>query len=120
MNTRNEADKAVRAVPLLTAVFCAGCETISNSPHDVCAVCGSHSLTSLWRLMGGKLPSEEGLVERARYNLDVTAKVHEIPATELEQLLRLLTRLAEAGGDVECLHINLESVLEREALAKAA
>jgi len=34
MNARAHTDEGLSAVPLLNAVFCADCETISNSPHD--------------------------------------------------------------------------------------
>lgn len=120
MNTRADAEEGVSAVPLLNAVFCAGCETISNSPHDMCSVCGSHSLTSLCRLLGGKLRSEKAQAKTAKYNLELIAKVHEIPAVELNHLIQSISRLAELGGDLECLHINVESILDTERLIRAA
>jgi len=45
-------------VRLQNAVFCAECEVISNSPHDLCWVCGSRSLVSLSRLLGGPLSAQ--------------------------------------------------------------
>ena len=41
------------SVPLGEAVLCADCEIISNSAGDACEICGSHSLLSLGRLLGG-------------------------------------------------------------------
>jgi hypothetical protein len=41
------------------AVFCADCETISNSPHDACTVCGSRSLINLFRMLGGTVWSQK-------------------------------------------------------------
>ncbi len=120
MNARIESERAVRAVPLLSAVFCAGCETISYSPHDTCTVCGSHSLTSLWRLLGGKLPSDKAKVRKTKYNLELIVKVREIPAAELEHLLQSLTRLAEVGDGLECVHVNVESIFDAEPLIRAA
>ena len=52
MNAGAHTDGGLSAVPLLNAVFCADCETISNSPHDACTVCGSRSLLNLFRMLG--------------------------------------------------------------------
>ena len=43
----------INAVSLRQAVLCANCEVISDSPHETCAVCGSHSLLPLARVLGG-------------------------------------------------------------------
>src|ERR1039458_6106247 len=59
MNAGAHTDGGLSAVPLLNAVFCAGCETISNSPHDACAVCGSRSLINLFRMLEGDLRSQK-------------------------------------------------------------
>jgi hypothetical protein len=48
----------VNAVCLQEAVLCADCEVISDSPNDSCLVCGSHSLFSLSRVLGGSLPAQ--------------------------------------------------------------
>ncbi len=119
MNTGTHAQEGVSAVPLLNAVFCAGCETISNSPHEVCIVCGSRSLTSLSRLLGSKLESRRPRAGRATYDLEVMAKVREVPAAELNYLVQSITRLA-AAGELERLHINVESFFETEGLIRAA
>jgi hypothetical protein len=50
--------RILNAVPLQNAVLCAGCDVVSDSPHDVCMVCGSHSLFNIARVFGGKLPEE--------------------------------------------------------------
>lgn len=42
----------VNAVRLRQAVLCAGCDVISDSPHDSCLVCGSRSLLPLSRVLG--------------------------------------------------------------------
>ena len=42
----------LNAVRLQEAVLCAGCEVISDSPHDACLVCGSRSLLPLARVLG--------------------------------------------------------------------
>ncbi|HEU5453961.1 MAG TPA: hypothetical protein VFU76_18330 [Terriglobales bacterium] len=42
----------LNAVRLQQAVLCAGCDVISDSPHDSCLVCGSRSLLPLSRVLG--------------------------------------------------------------------
>ncbi|MFZ0861245.1 MAG: hypothetical protein WAN18_11225, partial [Candidatus Sulfotelmatobacter sp.] len=59
MNTAADTERGLSAVPLLNAVFCVDCETITNSPHDACTVCGSHSLINLFRMVGGTLRSQK-------------------------------------------------------------
>ncbi len=120
-----DAEAGLSAVPLPNAVFCVDCETISNSPHDTCTICGSHSLISLFRTLGGTLRSQKGQAagdqaQPAKYNLELTAKVHEISATELNDVIASLTRLAEVGGKVASLHINVESVSNTQAVVRAA
>ena len=51
-----ERTRVLNAVPLQNAVLCAECDVVSDSPHDVCMVCGSHSLFNIARVFGGKLP----------------------------------------------------------------
>jgi hypothetical protein len=125
MNTAADTEKGLSAVPLLNAVFCLDCETITNSPHDVCTVCGSHSLINLFRMVGGTLRSQKTHLEgdgakTVKYNLELTAKVHEIPSTELSLVIDSMTRLAEACGAVESLRINVETVVNPQGVLRAA
>jgi hypothetical protein len=53
-----ERTRVLNAVPLQNAVLCAECDVVSDSPHDVCMVCGSHSLFNIARVFGGKLPKK--------------------------------------------------------------
>ncbi len=46
------AIKLVNAVALQQAVLCANCDSISDSPHDTCMICGSRSLLPLSRILG--------------------------------------------------------------------
>jgi len=54
--------------PLLTslnlenAVLCADCEVISDSNGEVCGACGSRSLLSLGRVLGGCLGTERARI----------------------------------------------------------
>ena len=125
MKAGADAEERVGAVPLLKAVFCTECETISDSRHDACTVCGSRSLTSLARMLGGTLKSRkaesiEDHVKAAKYDLELIVKVHEIPATELNRAIESITRLAEVCGDLESLHINVESVFDTQGMFRAA
>jgi hypothetical protein len=64
----------LNTIRLQNAVFCAECEVISDSPHDVCSVCGSRSLVSLSRVLGGPLPEQRAqLVETAAQNTVIVA-----------------------------------------------
>jgi hypothetical protein len=65
----------LNAVPLENAVLCAECDVVSDSPHDVCLVCGSHSLFNIARVFGGKLPMERATL--------VTKAVSERPSREV-------------------------------------
>ena len=125
MNAGAHTDGGLSAVPLLNAVFCADCETISNSPHDACTVCGSPSLINLFRVLGGTLRSQkpqfaEDHAKIGKYNLELTVKVHGIPANELNGAIESISRLAEVCGNVESLHINVESVFDAQSVLRAA
>jgi hypothetical protein len=50
------------SVPLLEAVLCADCEIISNSAGERCEICGSRSLLSLGRVLGGSIEGERATV----------------------------------------------------------
>jgi hypothetical protein len=70
------------AVPLRNAVLCADCELITETRHDTCRVCGSHSVLSLARLLGG----------------NVVGKRAVLLATSEESVVSLLSQLAEAAA----------------------
>ena len=72
MNAAADTERGLGGVPLLNAVFCADCETISNSPHDACTICGSHSLINLFRMLGGTLRSQKRSPPEAKRNLPST------------------------------------------------
>jgi len=46
----------------MNAVLCADCEVVSDSASDVCAVCGSRSLLSLGRVLGGSIGEERAVL----------------------------------------------------------
>ena len=53
-----ERGRVLNAVALQNAVLCAECDVVSDSPHDICLVCGSRSLFNIARMFGGNLPKE--------------------------------------------------------------
>jgi hypothetical protein len=125
MNPATSSEPRAGAVPLLNAVFCVDCETISNSPHDVCTICGNRSLINLVRMLGGtlrgeKAPSGGETPKTAMYTVELAAKVRDIPASELNLIIASMSRLAEIGGAVESLRINVESVLGTQNALRAA
>lgn len=107
-----DIEQEMSVVPLQNAVFCVNCETISNSPHDVCEVCGSRSLVSLFRMLGGTLRGKNQVPELIKYNLELTIRVNEVPGADLNRAIGALTRLAEVGSELQTLHMNVESVLD--------
>ncbi len=50
------------SVSLLEAVLCADCEMISNSAGEQCQICGSPSLLSLGRVLGGSIEGERAVL----------------------------------------------------------
>jgi hypothetical protein len=70
-----QGSRSLNAVPLENAVLCAECEVVSDSPHDVCLVCGSHSLFNIARVFGGKLPKKRAAL--------AVPEVVEIPSREV-------------------------------------
>jgi hypothetical protein len=96
------------AIPLPNAVYCVNCDLITNSPHDACGVCGSHSVVGvsrMWQLTLAGAPTNA-----ARYKVNFTVDVREIPANGLSESTKLLGRLAELGGDVKTLHIKVDPI----------
>ena len=69
------SSRVLNAMPLENAVLCAECDVVSDSPHDICMVCGSHSLFNIARVFGGKLPRKRAAL--------VVAEVFEMPSREV-------------------------------------
>ncbi len=55
-------EQVLNAVPLQHAVLCADCEVISDSAGEVCSVCGSRSLLSIGRVLGGTVGEERAVL----------------------------------------------------------
>jgi hypothetical protein len=52
----------LNSVHLVNAVLCADCEVISDSAGDTCQVCGSRSLMSLGRVLGGSIEGKRAVL----------------------------------------------------------
>ncbi len=76
-------------------------------------MCGSHSVVNLFKMMGGSLRSAriQPASRIAKFNFSFIADIRELPADAVNDAVRLLNRLAESGGDVKCLHVDLEPVV---------
>lgn len=60
----NSVKRPLNAVTLQDAVLCAECDVVSDSPHDICMVCGSRSLVNISRMLGGSLPKKRATLLR--------------------------------------------------------
>ncbi len=111
---RMTGNKLLSAIPLTNAVYCVNCNLITNSPHDSCGVCGSHSVVGVLRAW--QATSAEPHIKAGRYRISLTADIHEIPADGLNETTKLVSRLAELGGDVKACHIEVEPVFSSGAI----
>jgi hypothetical protein len=68
MDAGPKPESSLNAIHLLSAVLCADCEVISDSASDVCEVCGSRSLLSLGRVLGGTVGGERAVLVPAGQN----------------------------------------------------
>lgn len=73
-----ERNRVLNAVPLQNAVLCAECDVVSDSPHDICLVCGSHSLFNVSRIFGGNLPKKRASLI-AREEVEIAAREVVLP-----------------------------------------
>ena len=114
-----EHQRVLNAVPLQNAVLCAECDVVSDSPHDICLVCGSHSLFNVARIFGGKLPNERAsLVAREEGEISSPEVVIPFPKPHRPR------RRASAGarqvavisfGESEADEVERESLVEPKA-----
>jgi hypothetical protein len=57
-----KSPSGLNSVHLVNAVLCADCEVISDSAGDTCEVCGSRSLLSLGRVLGGSIEGKRAVL----------------------------------------------------------
>ncbi len=99
---------SVNAVPLVHAVYCANCDSITDSPHEACRCCGSHSILAVSRLW--QMAVVHAPVGVPRHRVSFRAEVREIPADGLSEAINLMMRLTELGGELDLFHIQVEGV----------
>jgi hypothetical protein len=108
------------------AVLCIDCEVVSTSSNDQCPVCSSRSLFSLARMLGGALSDRKTEFGEERggpvkYDLDITLKIKEMTAKDLNDAITSINRLTMPGRGclLESFHINVDSYVD-SSTAKAA
>ena len=62
MDDGSKSETTLNTIQLMNAVLCADCEVVSDSASDVCQVCGSRSLLSLGRVLGGSIGEERAVL----------------------------------------------------------
>ena len=116
-------------ISMQDAVLCIDCEVVSTSSNDKCPVCSSRSLFSLARMLGGTLSDRKTEFGKERggpvkYDLDITLKVKEMTAKDLNDAITSINRLTMPGRGclLESFHINVDSYVDsgEESRAKAA
>ena len=114
---RNNLDSGV--LPLWNAVFCLDCEVISRGRGDECCACGSRSLVSLARMLGGSLlahraqhspESESGL-----FDITIAVELQQICAKDLSTTVERLCSVIgpKLAGDRASFHINVKPAVEK-------
>lgn len=109
------------------AVLCMDCEFVTTSSNDRCPVCGNRSLFSLFRILGGTLSDRKtGLKgersEGVKYDLEITFKMKEMTARDLNDAIASVDRLTMPGRGclLESFHINVDSYVESSKESEAA
>jgi hypothetical protein len=71
----SQVDRPINAVALQYAVLCADCDVVSDSPHDICMVCGSRSLVNICRILGGKMPKNRAELLKQQEPVKITREI---------------------------------------------
>jgi len=82
--------RVLNAVPLRNAVLCAECDVVSDSPHDTCQVCGSHSLFNIARMFG-QLPKERAKLV-VREAVEIPSREFVLPFSQPHRLRKRANR----------------------------
>jgi hypothetical protein len=113
-----ENQTAAEAVPLQSAVLCIDCESVSDSRCDECPVCGSRSVLSLARLLGGTLAhAVNGSTKTEnvmRFDLEVIIALKKMETRDLNAAIQGIIEVIGPilGQDRASFHINVEPVAE--------
>ncbi len=104
------------AVPLQSAVLCVDCECVTDGRSDECLVCGSRSLLSIARIVGGTLSREADGCQKDKnvvlYDLEITVDLKLIEPRDLSATLEGVASLIgpRLGRGRACCHIKVEPV----------
>src|ERR1035437_8443318 len=116
LGTKKQADSG--AVPLQNAALCVDCESVSNSRFDECPVCGSRSLLSIARMLGGALPRHKANCTKTDENivlfdLEITIDLKQIEPKDLNAAVEGITSLIKPSlwRGRAAFHINVEPVV---------
>jgi hypothetical protein len=108
------------AVPLQSAVLCVDCECVTDGRSDECLVCGSRSLLSVARIVGGTLLSREANrpkpeTHNVLYDLEITVELKLIAAKDLSATVEGIATLIEPrlGRGRACCHLKVTPVVDR-------
>jgi len=127
--THGGVDPDRSLISMQNAVLCIDCEVVSTSSNDKCPVCSSRSLFSLFRMLGGTLSDRktefrEERGEAVKYDLEITLKIKEMTARDLNDAITSINRLTMPGRGcrLESFHINVDSYVEsgKQSRTKAA
>lgn len=116
LETKKKTDSD--AVPLLNAVLCVDCECVTDGRFDKCLVCGSRSLLSIAKIVGGTLLTHEPNGPRkdqdiVQFDLEITIALRQIEPKDLSAAVESITSLIgpSLGRGRACCHINVEPVM---------
>ena len=109
-----ERARVLNAVPLQNAVLCAECDVVSDSPHNTCMVCGSHSLFNIARVFGGKLPQQRASLV-TRTTVETSSREPVLPFPKPHRVRRRATAGSRQLAVLALDHSETEEV-ERGAL----
>jgi hypothetical protein len=114
------------AVPLQSAVLCADCECITIGRSSECAVCGSKSLFSMARLIGGAQQSSAAMREKPGcavvYDVEIAIGLKEAQLGEMSNALEnIAIHIAPwlARGQAAC-HIDVKPIASESQVEKKA
>ncbi len=114
---RKQAD--LSSVPLQNAVLCVDCECVTDGRSDECLVCGSRSLLSVARIVGGTLLSREASPPKPEtnivlYDLEITVDLKLIAAKDLSDTVEGIASLIgpRLGRGRACCHIKVTPIVD--------
>lgn len=118
MNLGAKKQAELGAVPLQGAVLCVDCECVTDGRSDECLVCGSHSLLSVARIVGGTLLSHKAgpqpETNNVLYDLEITVELKLIGSKDLSDTIEGIATLVgpRLGRGRACCHIKVEPIVD--------